>query len=102
MERNKERSGDIRVKVIKWTHNEIGREPRIGNHEPNEIMRTIYTSFGKRYYSKERYMRNASRFQCPNGFWKRIDDKTQRWSCRKTEDGRCTFEKCPMLKSRQS
>ena len=54
MERNKERSGDIRVKVIKWTQNEIGREPRIGSHEPKEIMKTIYTSFGKRYYSKER------------------------------------------------
>lgn len=27
-----------------------------------------------------------------------IDAKTQRWSCRKTEDGRCTFVNCPMIK----
>ena len=37
MERNKERSGDIIIKVIKWTQNEIGREPRIGSHVTNEI-----------------------------------------------------------------
>ena len=37
MERNKDRSGDIIIKVIKWTQNEIGREPRIGSHVTNEI-----------------------------------------------------------------
>ena len=53
MERNKERSGDIRVKVIKWTQNEIGREPRIGSHETNEIMRPIHFPLSKKCYSKE-------------------------------------------------
>ena len=102
MERNKERSGDIKVKVIKWTQNEIGREPRIGSHEPNEIMRPIHFPLSKNCYSKEQNEYNATRFQCPNGFWTRADDKNQYWSCQKTEDGRCTFGKCPMLKSRQS
>ena len=53
MERNKERSGDIRVKVIKWTQNEIGREPKIGSHETNEIMRPIHFPSSKKCYSKE-------------------------------------------------
>ena len=52
--------------------------------------------------SKERCTFNSTRFQCANGFWERIDAKTQRWSCSKTEDGRCTFVNCPMIKSRQS
>ena len=61
MERNKERSGDIIIKVIKWTQNEIGREPRIGSHVTNEIKSNNDKKKIMRQFDLEEYKKNPSR-----------------------------------------
>ena len=61
MERNKERSGDIIIKVIKWTQNEIGREPRIGSHVTNEIKSNNDKKKIMKQFSLEEFKKNQNR-----------------------------------------
>ena len=61
MERNKERSGDIIIKVIKWTQNEIGRETRIGSHVTNEIKSNNDKKKIMKQFNLEEYKKNPSR-----------------------------------------
>ena len=61
MERNKERSGDIIIKVIKWTQNEIGRETRIGSRVTNEIKSNNDKKKIMKQFNLDEFKKNPSR-----------------------------------------